>query len=126
MNWGRTDRRGSALAKAVVSYLLKTGCTGVVTTHYSALKEFAFSTDGIENACMEFDSDTLRPLYVIKIGLPGSSNALAISRRLGLKDEILKDALSNLSEGAQVLRTSSGARRTAASRRKRRSKKPTA
>ena len=100
---GGTDPdEGQALAKAVVSYLLKTGCTGVVTTHYSALKEFAFSTDGIENACMEFDSDTLRPLYVIKIGLPGSSNALAISRRLGLKDEILKDALSNLSEGAQV------------------------
>lgn len=100
---GGTDPdEGQALAKAVVSYLLKTGCTGVVTTHYSALKEFAFSADGIENACMEFDSDTLRPLYVIRIGLPGSSNALAISRRLGLKEEILKDALSNLSEGAQT------------------------
>lgn len=81
---------------------MKTGCTGVVTTHYSALKEFAFSSEGIENACMEFDSDTLRPLYVIKIGLPGSSNALAISRRLGLKEEILADALGNLSEGAQT------------------------
>ncbi len=100
---GGTDPdEGQALAKAVVSYLLKTGCTGVVTTHYSALKEFAFSTEGIENACMEFDSDTLRPLYVIKIGLPGSSNALAISRRLGLKEEILEAALGNLSEGAQV------------------------
>ena len=100
---GGTDPdEGQALAKAVVSYLLKTGCTGVVTTHYSALKEFAFSTEGIENACMEFDSDTLRPLYVIKIGLPGSSNALAISRRLGLKEEILADALGNLSEGAQM------------------------
>lgn len=100
---GGTDPdEGQALAKAVVSYLLKTGCTGVVTTHYSALKEFAFSTEGIENACMEFDSDTLRPLYVIKIGLPGSSNALAISRRLGLKEEILADALGNLSEGAQT------------------------
>lgn len=99
---GGTDPdEGQALAKAVVSYLLKTGCTGVVTTHYSALKEFAFATEGIENACMEFDSDTLRPLYVIKIGLPGSSNALAISRRLGLKEEILEDALHNLSEGAQ-------------------------
>ena len=99
---GGTDPdEGQALAKAVVSHLLKTGSTGVVTTHYSALKEFAFSVDGIENACMEFDSDTLQPLYVIRIGLPGSSNALAISRRLGLKESILEDALHNLSEGAQ-------------------------
>ncbi|MFR1983941.1 MAG: endonuclease MutS2 [Christensenellaceae bacterium] len=100
---GGTDPdEGQALAKAVVAYLLRAGGTGVVTTHYSALKEFAFATDGIENACMEFDSDTLRPLYVIKIGLPGSSNALAISRRLGLKEEILEEALGNLSEGAQT------------------------
>lgn len=99
---GGTDPdEGQALAKAVVSHLLKSGATGVVTTHYSALKEFAFATDGIENACMEFDSDTLKPLYVIRLGLPGSSNALAISRRLGLKEEILDAALANLSEGAQ-------------------------
>ena len=99
---GGTDPdEGQALAKAIVSYLLETGCAGVVTTHYTALKEFAFETSGIENACMEFDSDTLQPLYVMHIGLPGSSNALAISRRLGLKENILNDALSNLSEGAQ-------------------------
>ena len=99
---GGTDPdEGQALAKAIVSYLLGTGCAGVVTTHYTALKEFAFETDGIENACMEFDSDTLQPLYVMHIGMPGSSNALAISRRLGLKESILEDALSNLSEGAQ-------------------------
>ncbi len=99
---GGTDPdEGQALAKAIVSHLLKTGCAGVVTTHYTALKEFAFSAKGIENACMEFDSDTLQPLYVIRIGLPGSSNALAISRRLGLKESILNDALSNLSADAQ-------------------------
>ena len=99
---GGTDPdEGQALAKAIVSYLLDTGCAGVVTTHYTALKEFAFERNGIENACMEFDSDTLQPLYVMNIGLPGSSNALAISRRLGLKESILEDALSNLSEGAQ-------------------------
>ena len=99
---GGTDPdEGQALAKAIVAHLLKSGCAGVVTTHYTALKEFAFSTKGIENACMEFDSDTLQPLYVMHIGLPGSSNALAISRRLGLKESILEDALSNLSEGAQ-------------------------
>ncbi|MBQ7831436.1 MAG: endonuclease MutS2 [Clostridia bacterium] len=99
---GGTDPdEGQALAKAIVSHLLQSGCAGVVTTHYTALKEFAFSAEGIENACMEFDSDTLQPLYVMHIGLPGSSNALAISRRLGLKESILKEALNNLSEGAQ-------------------------
>ncbi len=99
---GGTDpEEGQALAKAIVSHLLKSGAAGVVTTHYKSLKEFAFSTKGIENACMEFDSDTLQPLYVIRIGLPGSSNALAISRRLGLNEEILQDALSNLSTDAQ-------------------------
>ncbi len=99
---GGTDPdEGQALAKAIVSHLLSTGCTGVVTTHYAALKEFAFAEKGIENACMEFDSNTLQPLYAMRIGLPGSSNALAISRRLGLKESILEDALSNLSEGAQ-------------------------
>ena len=92
---------GQALAKAIVSHLLQTGCAGVVTTHYTALKEFAFATSGIENACMEFDSNTLQPLYVIRIGIPGSSNALAISRRLGLKESILNEALSNLSQDAQ-------------------------
>ncbi len=99
---GGTDPdEGQALAKAIVSHLLNTGCAGVVTTHYTALKEFAFATKGIENACMEFDTNTLQPLYVMHIGLPGSSNALAISRRLGLKASILDDALSNLSEDAQ-------------------------
>ena len=99
---GGTDPdEGQALAKAIVSHLLKTGASGVVTTHYTALKEFAFSTDGIENACMEFDSDTLQPLYAMKIGLPGSSNALAISRRLGLNEDILQNAISNLSKDGQ-------------------------
>ncbi len=99
---GGTDPdEGQALAKAIVSYLLQTGCAGVVTTHYTALKEFAFSAKGIENASMEFDANTLQPLYVMHIGLPGASNALAISRRLGLKGSILDDALSNLSEDAQ-------------------------
>ncbi len=99
---GGTDPdEGQALAKAIVAHLLSTGCAGVVTTHYAALKEFAFATKGIENACMEFDSNTLQPLYAMRIGLPGSSNALAISRRLGLKESILEDALSNLSADAQ-------------------------
>ena len=99
---GGTDPdEGQALAKAIVSHLLSSGCAGVVTTHYTALKEFAFEADGIENACMEFDSNTLQPLYAMHIGLPGSSNALAISRRLGLKESILNDALLSLSEDGQ-------------------------
>ena len=99
---GGTDPdEGQALAKAIVSHLLSSGCAGVVTTHYTALKEFAFEADGIENACMEFDSNTLQPLYAMHIGLPGSSNALAISRRLGLKESILNDALASLSEDGQ-------------------------
>ena len=100
---GGTDPdEGQALAKAIIRYLLDTGCKGVVTTHYTTLKEFAFSVEGIENACMEFDANTLQPLYNIRIGLPGASNALAISRRLGLKESILDEALGNLSAGAQA------------------------
>ena len=99
---GGTDpEEGQALAKAIIQHLLKVGCAGVVTTHYTALKEFAFATKGIENACMEFDANTLRPLYAMRIGLPGSSNALAICRRLGLKEEILQNALQGLSEDSQ-------------------------
>ncbi len=99
---GGTDPdEGQALAKAIISHLLQSGAAGVVTTHYTSLKEFAFSAKGIENACMEFDANTLQPLYVMRIGLPGSSNALGISRRLGLKESILQDALSHLSSDAQ-------------------------
>ena len=99
---GGTDPdEGQALAKAIVAHLLQTGCAGVITTHYTALKEFAFSAKGIKNACMEFDSATLQPLYVIRIGIPGSSNALGISRRLGLRESILNDAILNLSSDVQ-------------------------
>lgn len=98
---GTNPDEGQALAKAVVKRLLERGCKGVITTHFTPLKEYAYTVDGIENASMEFDSETLKPLYRIKIGLPGASNALAISRRLGMDEEILNDALSFLSEGAR-------------------------
>ena len=99
---GGTDpEEGQALARAVISYLLRRGCRGIVTTHYTALKEFAYAEEGIENASMEFDGNTLRPLYRLRPGVPGSSNAIAISRRLGLSEEILQDALANLSEGGR-------------------------
>lgn len=107
---GGTDpEEGQALARSITEYLLKKGCKGIITTHYTLLKEFAYSVGGIENASMEFDSKTLQPLYNVKIGVPGASNALLISRRLGLKEEILRAATENLSEGTKkfenILRT---------------------
>lgn len=99
---GTNPDEGQALAKAVVSHLLKTGCKGIITTHFTPLKEFAYENERIENASMEFDSDTLKPLYRIKIGLAGASNALAICRRLGLDENILNDALDFMSEGART------------------------
>ncbi|MBR7099965.1 MAG: endonuclease MutS2 [Clostridia bacterium] len=99
---GGTDpEEGQALARAVTQYLLQKGAKGIITTHYTALKEFAYAVGGIENASMEFDAQTLQPLYNIKIGMPGASNALLISRRLGLNEQILNLALSNLSEGTK-------------------------
>lgn len=101
---GGTDpEEGQALARAVVEYLLKTGCRGIVTTHYSALKEYAFSAQGIENASMQFDAKTLQPLYAVRLGLAGMSNALAIARKWGLSEEILSAATSYLSSDAQKL-----------------------
>lgn len=100
---GGTDpEEGQALARAVIVTLMEAGCRGIVTTHYSALKEFAYQTEGIENASMEFDSGTLRPLYRMKIGTPGSSNALAICSRLGFPEEIIECARGYLSEGGRA------------------------
>ncbi len=98
---GTNPDEGQAIAKAVVKHLLESGAKGIVTTHFTALKEFAYTVKGIENASMEFDMQTLMPLYAMKTGLPGASNALAISRRLGLDEKILSDAESYLSEGAK-------------------------
>lgn len=98
---GTNPDEGQALAKAVVKHLLDCGAKGIVTTHFTPLKEFAYSVTGIENASMEFDSDTLKPLYSIKIGLPGASNALAITKRLGMSEKILAAAESYLSDGAR-------------------------
>ncbi len=100
---GGTDpEEGQALARAVLVYLIKKGCRGIVTTHYSALKEFAFETEGVENGCMEFDGASLRPLYRLKIGFPGPSNALLICSRLGLSEDIIAEAREHLSDGARA------------------------
>lgn len=99
---GTNPDEGQALAKAVVEHFLNVGCRGIVTTHFTPLKEFAYTVDGIENASMEFDASTLKPLYSIKIGLPGASNALAICRRFGMDKNILDRAVSYLSEGGKA------------------------
>ncbi len=98
---GTNPDEGIALAKAVFDKLLSLGSFGIVTTHYTALKEYAFNSDLIVNASMEFDSNTYKPLYKVNIGFPGSSNALAIAKTLGLQTEILENARQYLSEGAR-------------------------
>lgn len=99
---GGTDpEEGQALATAVLSALVRRGSVGIVTTHYGALKEFAYERDGLENGCMEFDAASFRPLYRLKMGASGSSNALAICKRLGVGEEIIEEARAHLSEGAK-------------------------
>ncbi len=99
---GGTDpEEGQALARAVLVTLLEKGCRGIVTTHYSALKEFAYETEGLENGSMEFDAQDFRPLYRLRMGAPGSSNALGICARLGLDAKLIERAKSYLSEGAR-------------------------
>ncbi|MGN0804245.1 MAG: endonuclease MutS2 [Candidatus Coproplasma sp.] len=95
---GTNPDEGQAIASAVAEHLLNVGAKGIITTHFTALKEFAYSLGGMENASMQFDSATLKPLYTIKIGMPGASNALAISRRLGMNPDILAKAQSYLSD----------------------------
>ncbi len=89
---GTDPAEGSALARALLSHLRRRRITAFVSTHYPELKVYAHATPGVKNACVEFDVETLSPTYKLTIGLPGRSNALAISERLGLPTEILDEA----------------------------------
>jgi DNA mismatch repair protein MutS2 len=100
---GTDPVEGAALARVIIERLLELGVLGAATTHYAELKAFAYATEGVQNASVEFDVETLAPTYRLSIGLPGRSNALAIATRLGLDRALVERARGSITgENVQV------------------------
>jgi DNA mismatch repair protein MutS2 len=99
---GGTDPvEGSALALGIIEFLLENKAKAIITTHYNELKEYGLSTSRVVNGCMQFDSKTFAPTYRLIIGMPGTSNAISIAQRLGLKKEIIEKAHAHLAPDKQ-------------------------
>ena len=95
---GTEPNEGAALALAITDFLRRSGAKGVITTHYGRLKEYSLTTPRVENASMEFDLQTLAPTYKLIMGVPGSSNAIAIASKLGLRNDVIEFARDNVSD----------------------------
>lgn len=114
---GTDPEEGAALAVAITDYIKHTGAKAVITTHYSPLKEYSYSTDRVENAGMDFNPQTFAPTYNLIIGIPGTSNALEIAKSLGMKKEIIEAAKKGITREKasfeEVLQSADFARRKA-------------